>query len=81
MHSTHSTHLWLCRICSSPITKLHCFPELPLPYYAQVALYTACVRQSVDVFLEGYNATVLMYGQTGSGKTYTCSEITPQVAR
>ena len=48
---------------------------------SQVPLYTACVSQSVDVFLEGYNATVLMYGQTGSGKTFTCSEITPQVAR
>lgn len=28
-------------------------------------------KNTVDSFLDGYNATIFAYGQSGSGKTYT----------
>lgn len=37
----------------------------------QEDVYNKCVKNLVDGFFQGYNATVFAYGQTGSGKTYT----------
>ena len=34
-------------------------------------MYLAVAKQTVDSFLDGYNATIFAYGQSGSGKTYT----------
>jgi hypothetical protein len=42
-------------------------------------LFNAHVRPLVDMFVEGYNATVLAYGQTGTGKTFTMSGVSPLV--
>ena len=42
-------------------------------------LFETHVKPLVDMFTEGYNATVLAYGQTGTGKTYTMSGISPLV--
>ena len=38
---------------------------------SQETVYDMCVRDLVDCFFSGFNATILAYGQTGSGKTYT----------
>lgn len=37
----------------------------------QDGMYSAVAKNTVNSFLEGYNATIFAYGQSGSGKTYT----------
>lgn len=37
----------------------------------QQDVYDGAVKNVVERFLEGYNATVMAYGQTGTGKTFT----------
>ena len=38
---------------------------------SQEEVYVTGALPSVDAFLNGYSACVLVYGQTGSGKTHT----------
>ena len=38
---------------------------------SQVEVFSVIVQPTLDIALQGRNATVLAYGQTGSGKTYT----------
>jgi kinesin family member 6/9 len=38
---------------------------------SQEDIFSACVKDSIDYVLNGFNSTLFTYGQTGSGKTYT----------
>ena len=37
----------------------------------QIDIYNSIVKNDVESFMQGFNATIFAYGQTGSGKTYT----------
>ncbi|CAD26523.1 KINESIN-LIKE PROTEIN [Encephalitozoon cuniculi GB-M1] len=51
-------------------TKTYTFSKVHLTT-SQTQMYNRSVRHLTELFLEGYNCTVMAYGQTGSGKTYT----------
>lgn len=51
-------------------TKTYTFSRVHLTT-TQMQLYNKSVKCLTELFMEGYNCTVIAYGQTGSGKTYT----------
>ncbi|CCW71177.1 unnamed protein product [Phytomonas sp. Hart1] len=44
-------------------------------------IFSGAVRNLVDDFLKGFQATVMAYGQTGTGKTFTMSGLMPLILR
>ena len=41
------------------------------PQHDQIRAYNLVIPQLLDVFLKGFDCSILAYGQTGSGKTHT----------